>query len=218
MAHGTSHPHRLIVEGPDDRETLLQLCNAHDYNSRTQPSFEIQVADGVANVPRAFRSAVQGSYRAVAAIIDADGPDQQSGLEQRWRSWQDLLMKLGYQAPATLPAQGLVLKPQDRPAIGLWIMPDNQRDGAIEDWLLGLVPAADPLLPSARAAVARIGEEVDGSARYAEKDRRKAELHTWLACKPSAPTPAGRAFQRQYLSATHSDALALVTWLRVLFG
>lgn len=209
---------RLIVEGPDDRETLLQLCNAHGYNLKNQPAFEILVAGGIDRVPSAFRSAVLGSYSVVGAMVDADGPGQGMTLTQRWRSWQAQLGALAYRPPETLPAGGLVLKPGDRPTVGLWIMPDNQRDGALEDWLMDLVPAGDPLMPAARAAVSQVGSAVAEPHRYADKDRSKAELHTFLACKPITPTPSGLAFTRNYLDPNHSMAQALLSWLRALFG
>lgn len=213
-----SYPNRLIVEGPDDRETVLQLCNEHGFNPRERPAFEIEVASGVDAVPRAFRAAVRGSYRAVAAIVDADSPAQASSAADRWRSWRAQLAPLGYPAPADLPMNGLVLDPGDRPRVGVWIMPDNQRDGAMEDWLLNLVPPGDPLMPAARAAVETIAAEVPAGARFADKDRQKAALHTFLACKPITPTPSGLAFTRRYLDAHHPDALRLLAWLRAVFA
>ena len=70
------------------------------------------------------------------------------------------------------------------------LMPDNQREGALEQFLEDLVDDNDPLLPIAARSTS---EAAESGAEFPEVDHRKAVLHSWLAWQQGRiPPPAVR--------------------------
>ena len=57
-------------------------------------------------------------------------------------------------------------------------MPDNQRTGALEDFVVGMIAAGDELWPKAQADVIAIEED---KRRFRPTYLTKAQVHTWLA-------------------------------------
>ena len=99
--------------------------------------------------------------------------------------------------------------------VGVWLMPDNQRTGALEHFLQDLVDDNDPLYPLAETSTA----EAKGSgATFPEVDRRKAVLHTWLAWQEEPRTcPTARRSKARYFRNDSPAALAFVEWYRRVF-
>ena len=62
--------------------------------------------------------------------------------------------------------------------VGVWLMPDNRRIGALEDFLKDLIDDSDPLLRHAEKSTA---EAKARGARFPEKYSKKALVHSWLA-------------------------------------
>jgi len=83
-------------------------------------------------------------------------------LAARWQSLRDRLIDLGYPGVRKDPdPQGTVLEPPADgllPRVGIWIMPDNQTTGILEDFLLSLVPPESRLYAHVRASIASIPE------------------------------------------------------------
>ena len=71
-----------------------------------------------------------------------------------------MFVKLGYpNVPESPSADGTVLPATGSLArIGVWLMPDNESPGILEDFLARLVAGDDPLLPRAEKAVESLPE------------------------------------------------------------
>ena len=80
--------------------------------------------------------------------------------------------------------------------VGVWLMPDNRRIGALEDFLQDLIDDSDVLLPHARESTARAKAK---GARFPDKDSKKALVHTWLAWQEEPGRPYGVAIKARYL-------------------
>lgn len=148
-----------------------------------------------------------GSYDALGVIVDAD-----ENVASRWQSLRDRLTAEGYDVPAEPQREGLVLRDR-RPAVGVWIMPDNNLPGALETFAERLIPEDDVLWPMARAAVAGIPE---ASRRFTAGHTRKAEIHTYLAWQEEPGTPLGLAVTKRYFDAHATTAADFIGWLRRL--
>ena len=140
---------------------------------------EIKQAGGKDAVLNAMALAVSVSGdRPVGFVLDADLVPG-----ARWQAVCDRLEGLGLQLPAEAPREGFVANSEIyRTRVGVWLMPDNQRDGALETFLEDLVEDADQLLSTAEQSTAHAR---DIGALFPKAKCRKAVLHTWL--------PAGRA-------------------------
>jgi hypothetical protein len=98
--------------------------------------------------------------------------------------------------------------------LGIWLMPDNSLAGALEGFVRKLVPSQDPTWEHAEASVATA--QCLG-ARFDEKDRLKATLHTWLAWRKEPGVPYGRAISSKYLEHDTPEALQFIGWFCRLY-
>lgn len=201
------HTRLLLVEGQEDKHVVWHLCNRHGIDNEMH--FEIVVADGFDRLRDNLGQRPRFGWESVWALVDAD-----QSCSDRWRSLRDVFVKLGYpDVPASPSASGTVLPAiGDLARIGVWIMPDNEDSGVLEDFLARLVAEGDLLLPHARAVVGSLPEQ-----RFAVAHRPKALIHTWLAWQEEPGTPMGQAIAKHYLQTDHELAARFLAWLRLLF-
>ncbi len=144
-------------------------------------------------------------------VVDAD-----QDLLRRWQAVRDKLIASGYQnIPKALPTKGWVYAPPDLPRVGVWLMPNNQLPGMLEDFVAQLMPPDDALRPKAEAVLQEI--ERDCLNCYTVVHRPKALIHTWLAWQQTPGMPMGQAITARVLSCDSEIAIAFVKWLKHLF-
>ncbi|MBN8230819.1 hypothetical protein JYK02_25210 [Corallococcus macrosporus] len=198
----------LFVEGADDREVIYRICNHHSLDNKRL--FAVEDKDGYENVREALqvKPRVLG-MKAIGAVVDAD-----EDLGPRWQSLRDALAYSGYTRLPELPdADGTIIPAQnDLPRIGIWLMPDNQIGGVLEDFLQRIIQQGDVLLPAAIDAVNGLPIR-----RFKPTYQTKATIHTWLAWQKEPGTPLGIAVSKHYLQADHELAQRFVAWMRRLF-
>ena len=149
-----------------------------------------------------------------SVIIDRDDPKRMAGQKDRWRSVADRLVAAGY-AVTDLPADGLIVthpSTLDRPTVGVWVMPNNEATGMLEDFAALLVPDGDRLLDHARRVVSALPER-----RFAAAHQAKAEIHTFLAWQADPGKALGQAIRDSVLSRDTKTGQAFANWLRRLF-
>ena len=123
----------LLVEGSDDEHVLKHLCG-----TRGGPRLdEVKPLEGVDRlleyIPVRLKAIEDGDI--VGVVIDAD-----TDLSARWKSLRNRLILVGYRgAPEHPSPDGTILDPPADallPRVGVWIMPDNQTKGILEDFFL----------------------------------------------------------------------------------
>ena len=208
---------QLRVEGPDDSNAIRQLLTRHgiDYGRRPLPAWfpAIEEAGGKdALLANARLNVRASSGRAVGFVLDAN-----SSLQARWDAMTARLRELDLEVPDAIPPAGFVGEsPTYRARVGVWLMPDNQREGALEHFLETLINKADPLIEHARGSTERAREL---GARYPDNDNgvRKAVLHAWLAWQENPGLPYGSAIRTRYFRHDSPVAGRFVTWFRRVF-
>ena len=93
-------------------------------------------------------------------------------------------------------------------------MPNSSREGALEDFLIDLIPPNDSLLPHAQIAT---NQAQKLGASFAANATQKAELRTWLAWCEEPGLPYGTAIKAGYFPHVSPDSEAFVAWFRMLF-
>lgn len=200
----------LLVEGTDDEHVLKHICS-----QRNVPILdEITPLGNVERLLESFPVRLKESdVGALGVVIDAD-----TDLAARWQSLRDRLRKAGYQSvPGEPHSAGTILSPPPQsllPRVGIWIMPDNQTRGILEDFLRFLVPSGSRLFAHVESSVATIPE---GERRFGPRDHSKAIIHTWLAWQKEPGRPLGTAITAKFLDANVVQVDVLVAWLRSLF-
>ena len=193
----------LLVEGPDDKHVVRHLCNARP----DLPAFEIADKTGLSALIKAIGPEIKAPGRlAVGILVDAnDNP------RARWESIAGRLRGAGLDPPASMKQAGTIV--EGRPRAGIWLMPDNDSPGELENFVAGLIADDDPVWPLASAYI----ESIPKTARKFKPGKiLRARLHAWLAAR-AEPRKMGGAIGAGDLDATASAAEELCNWLRQLF-
>lgn len=199
----------LLVEGPDDEHVFKNLCGRHGFPLLD----EVRPHGGYTALLDAIPTRLKESdIESLGIVIDAD-----TDLASRWAAVSDRLRKGGYEVPQDPERSGLVLpSPQGTllPRVGVWIMPDNNLPGILEDFIRDLVPAGDHLYGYAEQCVAGIDT---AEKLFRDLDLPKVHIHTWLAWQDEPGKPLGQAITRGILDADSAKALEVVAWLKRLY-
>jgi hypothetical protein len=144
-------------------------------------------------------------------IVDAN-----SDLLARWQAVRNRLIASGtVTLPHTPLPEGTIATIDQgyrKLRIGIWIMPDNQSLGMLEDFIGQIVPDGDDLWDKAKLNV----DEIE-RPRFPEQHKSKAYIHTWLAWQEEPGKPLGLAITFRYLDANTPTAQKLIDFLRRLF-
>jgi hypothetical protein len=198
---------KLLVEGKDDQHIVFALRDKFD----VEKNFDIINCESISKlIPDITIRLKSPGIECVGVIVDAD-----VNIQNRWRSIASALSKAGFSVPSQLPKEGLIVESDDI-KVGIWIMPDNNLNGIIEDFISFLVPFTDPLWPIANDTLNNI--EQQNFHKYHVAHRPKALIHTWLAWQDDPGTPMGQAITKRYLTTDVEICTRFVTWLKTLFS
>ena len=207
-----SHTYKLLVEGNDDQHVVWTLCEKH----HIPESFDVIDCESVENVLKAFgvRLKIVDNNQRIGIVVDAD-----VNLKSRWDSIVSILKKTGKYDCATieLPQDGLILEPTDTtyPKIGIWLMPDNNQNGMLEDFMTALAAPDDVLMKKSEDVLTEL--EKEGIQKYKPVHRSKAKIHTYLAWQDTPGRPMGQAITANILNADSELAVKFANWLKELF-
>ena len=200
----------LLVEGKDDEHVLEHICIKRGIpmlNEIVPHESDVDLLKDMSVRIRATNE--EGDI--IGIVIDAD-----KSLHCRWQSISNRLVDAGYSNVPPQPNQGgTILEPSYEtllPKVGVWIMPNNNEPGKLENFLRFLVPEGDTLLAHADDVLESLPVK-----RFVEKDKPKALMHTWLAWQKSPGRPYGTAIKADFLNANVPQADVLVSWLKELF-
>lgn len=198
----------LLVEGKDDQHVIFALCEKLNVTK----SFEVVDCKGIDNLietlPVRFK---QSDFDTIGIVVDAD-----TDIKARWDSIKGLLAKQGLNVLDDLEEDGLILKEENKITVGVWIMPNNQTNGILEDFISFFVPEKDPLLPLAKTTLETI--ENQQLRLYSPNYHSKSLIHTWLAWQKDPGTPMGLAITKKFLSADMAICQRFIDWLNHLFN
>ena len=197
---------KLLVEGNDDQHVIWALCNQFKINQ----TFDVIDCEGIENlflqIPVRLK---QTDLDTIGIIIDAD-----TDLKSRWDNLKQIFKGQGIILPLDLPAEGLIVNGPDTITIGIWIMPNNNLNGMLEDFIAFLVPNDDKLLPIVQHNLNVI--ENKQLNKYKPTHKSKAVIHSWLAIQEDPGTPMGLGITKRYLTTEEEVCSNLINWLNRL--
>jgi hypothetical protein len=206
----------LLVEGNDDFHVIHSLCKRFDIPVRNLENpkggdFSVRDCKGInellEQIPVLFKSSSQLSKLGI--IIDAD-----VDLNSRWNSVKNILGSIGFDLPLELPKNGLIVN-KGALKVGVWIMPNNNLNGMLEDFISFLVPKDDLILPIIDENLTEI--ESQKLNKYSQIHRSKALIHSWLSVQEDPGTPLGQGITKRYLSTDEDTCSLLISWINNLF-
>ena len=198
----------LLVEGPDDQHVVRHLWERR--HGRGLP-FQISPRGGVEGVIESIRDEARALGRqALGILVDAnDSP------ATRWQAISDRLASVGIQTPAAPHPNGTIIEAaDDTPRIGIWMMPDNQSPGELEDFVAQMIPGGDPVWPLSQ-------NYIDGipavHRKFASGKILRAKIHAWLATRED-PRQMGLAIRTRDLDINGALCTRFTDWLDRLFS
>jgi hypothetical protein len=199
----------LLVEGKDDCHVILALCT-HFNIPETFGIYEC--GNDISLLKRLNALILQPDPpETIGIVLDADYPD----ILNRWQQIQQKIKSHGYMFPKSpLPKGTILQKTEDKPSIGIWVMPDNQKTGKLEDFLMEMVNKAP--LQAAEECVSRA--KAKGLTTYKPVHHSKAVIHTWLSWQDEPGKPLGQAITANLLKPETDLAQVFINWLKKLFG
>lgn len=201
----------LLVEGKDDEHVLMHICGNRNGPRLDEVKEHGSVERLLESIPVRLKASGDGDI--VGVVIDAD-----TDLAARWQSLRTRILGVGYADVPTIPlADGTILDPPAGtllPRVGIWLMPNNQTRGILEDFVRFLVPDGSILFDHVRASVASIPSV---EKRFSELAEPKAIIHTWLAWQHDPGKPMGTAITARYLDPEVAEVDLLVGWLNRLY-
>jgi len=198
---------KLLVEGGDDQHVVWALCE----NYKISENFDVIDCEGIDSLKEhIYIFSKQRSIQTIGIVIDAD-----TALQARWTSIKNILTETGFTIPQDLLKEGLIVNNETQ-KVGIWIMPDNNTNGMLEDFISFLVPKDDKLIPVVDSTLCNI--EKQKLNKYSDVHKSKAKIHTWLAWQENPGTPMGLSITKRYLSTDDEVCQRFVNWLKSLFS
>jgi hypothetical protein len=203
-------PHRLIVEGRDDQWSILALTARHgwDWNNPAKHLPYIDNAEGIEKALEALAITVR-TYARVGIVLDADISPM-----DRWNEVGVRLRPLGFVLPTSPARDGTIVEANGK-RVGVWLMPDNQNPGKLEDFLAVLIPPGNRSWPWSEVATKTAKDHHD--AEFSTPDFIKARIHTWLAWQREPGLPFGTAITAAAFAHDGALATAFVSWMTRLY-
>jgi len=202
---------RLLVEGKDDQYTVINLManRGVDWDTPDEWAPYVHACGGYEGLLEALRVSPK-TYERLGIVVDADLRP-----EERFRAIRDSLRRQDLAPPDVLNPNGVLfegLSAEKR--VGIWVMPDNEAHGMLEDFIAALVPDDDPCWEYACEAAVEAKRK---GAPYPESAAAKAQAHTWLAWQAEPGLPFGTAIKARYFDANHDLAQRFAEWFTRLF-
>ena len=215
----------LIVEGPDDANSLRNLAHKNGLSicwvkDGFSGSIVIHECGGHSNLSVEAKRHLKLSteVRTLGIVTDAD-ESAESAFQSACRalfqfdenqSAEDVLNERGNEGWIG----ETVNSADDSVRAGVWVMPDNDHPGALEDFAAELIPEGDELWTYAGSVIDDLPER-----RFKPSHEGKARMHTYLAWQNPPREPIGRSITSDDGPLQHDSKLAhqFVAWLRTLY-
>ena len=196
----------LLVEGQSDKHVVEHL---YWKRFQVEPPFDVVDKDGFSRLRDAVGPELKAPGRQVVGIV----VDANDDLKSRWTAVTVRVqracpgMELGDPAPCGTIVSG-------EPRVGIWLWPDNESSGEIEDFVARMIPCDDPVWPLSRRYIEGIPVE---RRPFSEGKTARAEVYAWLAAR-AEPRRMGTAIRTGDLDVHGALAMRFASWLEKLFG
>lgn len=205
----------LIVEGDNDMHVVFALRDKH----QLPKNFEVKALRSVEQVILGIPGRIKESnLNVLGIVIDAD-----TDLNKRWREVKAQFEEFGYKFPDSPKASGTIIESPDKilpypQKVGVWLMPNNQLTGAIEEFMQMLIRDNDLVWAAAQEATAKVETDLEVKIRFSTKARSKALIHNYLAWQKEPGKPLGFSITKKYFNADAALAQQFIKWLNDLFN
>ena len=198
----------LLVESRSD-ERVVRNLRKRFRGDQAIPKFQIKVTGDITTLLSTIETEFDVSRREALGIL----PDANSMPEHRWNEVAERIRRARPDVETGSPArEGTLIA--GRPRIGVWLWPDNQTPGELEDFVAEMIPSDDSIWPLAQRYIDGIPE---GDRKFAEKKTMRAKVHAWLATRKT-PGFIGSEIGQGDMRIDGPLVVQFTDWLRKLFA
>ena len=202
----------LLVEGQDDKHVVLHICKRHEMI----PEFCILDKEdeagsgGISLLLQDIGPEILAPGRkAVGILVDAN-----EDFTARWNAVSNRLRDENIKVPDIPDPTGTLIDGTTHiPRVGIWLMPDNESPGELEDFVSEMIPNGDTVWPLSQDYIDGIPET---DRKFTEKKTQRAKLHAWLSTRKD-PRRMGAAIGTRDLRVDGPLSITFADWLRQLF-
>ncbi len=208
------NPNLLIVEGHDDRMSVIGLMAHHVYWPDGKENAPVFIdlglsADEILNPKYLSTQVKKPGLKRIGVLFDAD-----IKLRMRYERLRTMCLPHFPALPEEMPAEGVIVEHQGI-RFGVWIMPDNKSAGDLETFLRYLVPnTGEATWKHAEQSVAHARSI---GAKCKDAHVAKANLYTWLAWQDEPGQSPGRSLTQKILDPHGEGAATFINWFRSLY-
>ncbi len=198
----------LLLEGRQDCNIIKEFCKNNNINENSFDYCYCAGYDGVLHkLTDILKMSPYNKPKIIGIIVDAD-----IGMAVHYEEIKGKVKEF-YKLPVKMPKGGLIHSDNQQPKLGIWIMPNNQDNGALEEFYLQLATDIDTKF-------------IDDAIKQAEKKkltsfksqhRKKAIMHTYFAWRDEPDDPLHSAINKIALDNNKDIAKAFKSWLKDLF-
>ena len=216
-------PYVLLVEGNDDQDFFKAYCELIGKdNVKVIPPKTLDISSGdgwsnlVKNLPLLLDKIKAGDVEKFGIVLDADHPpNNKGGFSIRFQLVTEKLAEFGYIIPKkpSHKTGDIFIHSDGLPSIGLWIMPDHQSNGMLEDFVADLVLDATQisLLNHAEQSIKKLPITLFDKTLHLTKSK----VYTWRAWQKRPGIPLSKALQDGILD--RSKSVSFEDWLKIVF-
>ena len=196
----------LLVEGRDDEQVVKHLEKKLELNL----DFKIKEKGGWEPLCDSIKNEIrEEGHEIIGIILDAN-----ASIQDRWKAVANRLKEGGVKPPNKPCSDGTIIpETDDNPRVGIWLMPDNESQGELENFIECMIPEKDSIWPLAKGYVDGIPEK----NRLFGNKIVGARVHAWLAVQED-PRRMGLAIKTGDLKTDTEIAQRFVKWLTKLFA
>lgn len=211
--------HVLLVEGDTDEHVVGHIWGS---KHNEEPPFLITGSGGNSRVMEEVAVRLKAPDLCTLGImVDAD-----QDIDKCWRDLKEKMDEAGISLPNTPNSEGTIVT-LDRNAkttrslskVGVWIAPDNESSGELEDFIATMMPTEDVVWPLAQAYADSVIELPPPRAgKHLIQPHRKmhAAVWAWMASRRQS-TRIGSAIRAGDLNVDGELCRLLLAWLEKLF-
>ena len=193
----------LLVEGQNDKHVVRHICIRHSLT----PNFQTLDKGNVDELIESISLEVKASGRkAVGIMLDAN-----DNLTSRWDAVSEKLSRSNVKTPRCIEKGGTIIS--GAPRVGIWIMPNNNSVGELEDFVVTMIHKEDSIWPLFSQYIDQIPKT---HRKFKNKKTSRAKLYAWLATREN-PNRMGTAIGAKDLDVDGELCNSFIEWLRKLF-
>lgn len=216
----------LLVEGEADRSFFEVICRqlSIDATIRVAAPRDLMALqttqntkEGVFNLlPELLKQLEDGTTEKLAVVVDADSLVNGGGFQRACDRVGSIAKPAGFGLALGKSVTGIVFENNDGLAdLGLWVMPNNDAEGMLEDWIKQcLHPGEGALYQHASASI----DAIPNGPKFKPLHRTKAEVATWLAWQEKPGHGLYQAVKPELLDKSAPLYAGLHAWLKHVFA